>query len=47
VLGAHAWLGRTLEPADEDGDARLVVLTYGLWQRVSAVTWPSWVATSR
>jgi predicted permease len=33
VLGAHAWLGRTLEPADEDGDARLVVLTYGLWQR--------------
>jgi len=33
VLGAHAWLGRTLEPVDEDGDARVAVLTYGLWQR--------------
>jgi putative ABC transport system permease protein len=33
VLGARAWLGRTLEPRDEDGDARVAVLTYGLWQR--------------
>jgi len=33
VLGAPAWLGRTLEPRDEDGDARVVVLTHGLWQR--------------
>jgi putative ABC transport system permease protein len=33
VLGARAWLGRTLEPADEAGDARVAVLTYGLWQR--------------
>jgi putative ABC transport system permease protein len=33
VLGARAWLGRTLEPVDEDGDARVAVLTYGLWQR--------------
>src|SRR5262245_31063279 len=33
VLGAHAWLGRTFEPTDEEGDARVAVLTYGLWQR--------------
>src|SRR5262245_39621583 len=33
LLGAHAWLGRTLEPRDEDSDARVAVLTYGLWQR--------------
>jgi putative ABC transport system permease protein len=33
VLGARAWLGRTLEPRDQDGDARVVVLTHGLWQR--------------
>jgi putative ABC transport system permease protein len=33
VLGARAWLGRTLEPRDEAGDARVAVLTYGLWQR--------------
>ena len=33
VLGTHAWLGRALEPRDEDGDARVAVLTYGLWQR--------------
>jgi len=33
VLGARAWLGRTLEPRDEDGEARVVVLTHGLWQR--------------
>jgi len=33
VLGAHAWLGRTLEPRDEDSDARVTVLSYGLWQR--------------
>jgi MacB-like protein len=33
VLGSRAWLGRTLEPRDEDGEARVVVLTYGLWQR--------------
>ena len=33
VLGARAWLGRTIEPHDEDGDARVAVLTYGLWRR--------------
>jgi putative ABC transport system permease protein len=33
LLGARAWLGRTLEPADEDSDARVAVLSYGLWQR--------------
>jgi len=33
VLGSRAWLGRTIEPRDEDGDARVAVLTYGLWLR--------------
>ena len=33
LLGARAWLGRTLDPSDEDGNARVTVLTYGLWQR--------------
>jgi putative ABC transport system permease protein len=33
LLGARPWLGRTIEPRDEAADARVAVLTYGLWQR--------------
>jgi hypothetical protein len=47
VLGARAWLGRTLEPGDEAGDARVAVLTYGLWLRRFAATHRSSAATLR
>lgn len=33
VLGTRAELGRTLGPGDETADARVVVITAGLWQR--------------
>ncbi len=33
LLGAKALLGRTFEPRDEDGDARVALLTFGLWRR--------------
>ena len=33
LLGARAGFGRLLTPADEDGDARIAVLTHGLWLR--------------
>ena len=33
LLGATPVLGRVLRPSDEADEARVVVLTYGLWQR--------------
>lgn len=34
MLGATALIGRTLEPNDDLGDNRVVVLSHGLWQRL-------------
>jgi putative ABC transport system permease protein len=33
LLGVEPWIGRGLQPEDESSDARVVVLTYGLWIR--------------
>jgi putative ABC transport system permease protein len=33
LLGVRPWIGRTLQPEDESRDARVVVLTHGLWLR--------------
>src|SRR5262245_23478954 len=33
LLGVRSWLGRGLQHEDESSDARVVVLTYGLWTR--------------
>ena len=33
LLGARALLGRTLQPQDEQSEARVVVVTHGLWIR--------------
>src|SRR6266545_869694 len=32
-LGVQPWIGRGLQPEDESSDARVVVLTHGLWIR--------------
>ena len=33
LLGPRSFLGRRLEPSDEDSDARVAILTHGLWTR--------------
>jgi len=33
LLGVRPWIGRALQPEDESRDARVVVLTHGLWLR--------------
>jgi predicted permease len=33
LLGVRPWIGRGLQPEDESSDARVVVLTHGLWIR--------------
>ena len=33
LLGLRPLLGRPIQPEDESGDARVVVLTHGLWMR--------------
>jgi putative ABC transport system permease protein len=33
LLGVEPWIGRGLQPEDESSDARVVVLTHGLWIR--------------
>jgi putative ABC transport system permease protein len=33
LLGVQPWIGRGLQPEDESSDARVVVLTHGLWIR--------------
>ena len=33
LLGVQPWIGRALQPEDESRDARVVVLTHGLWLR--------------
>src|SRR6185436_9800075 len=33
LLGVRPWIGRALQPDDESGAARVVVLTHGLWLR--------------